>query len=303
MEEFVRRLMAINLFTTTTMFGATFLLSALPLIILVSALASQHVEEGLAEHLGLNARATQIVSQLFRHSAQHSTSAMVLALLVACAGSVGLAQLVQASYEQIFDQSHLRRGNVIRWLLWSLTLCGWLAVDILVNAATRSLGLRGLGVDAVASLAATVAFFWWSMHLLLRGQVPWRRLLVPAVVTAVLWMGLEGLGALYFSSTITSDSRLYGVIGVVFSLLTWFIAIDVVVVVGALAGDVGQSRWHRPASPAVPEPDEPRDEAAPDDRETDPDHPLVLPSTPPEIDSTAPGRGSESADLGVLSGE
>ena len=303
MEEFALRLKAINLFTTTTMFGATFLLSALPLIILVSALASRHVEEGLAEHLGLNARATQIVSQLFRHSAQHSTAAMVLALLVACAGSVGLAQLVQASYEQIFGQSHLRRGNVIRWLLWSLTLCTWLAVDLVLNAATRSLGVGGLGMDAVASLAATVAFFWWSMHLLLRGQVPWRGLLVPAVVTAVFWMGLEGLGALYFSSSITSDSRLYGAIGVVFSLLTWFIAIDVVVVVGALAGDVGRSRWHRTPPAAGTERGEPRDEAAPDEPGTDPDRRPVLPSPPSEIVSLPHERAAGSADLSAMSGE
>jgi membrane protein len=54
----------------------------------------------------------------------------------------------------------------------------------------------------------------------------------------LFWLGLEGFAAIYFSSTITSDSRLYGAVGVVFSLLTWFIAIDAVIVLGAVIGDM-----------------------------------------------------------------
>jgi uncharacterized BrkB/YihY/UPF0761 family membrane protein len=250
-EEFGQRLRGLDLFTTITVFGATFLMSTLPLIILVSALTNRRVEDGLAEHLGLNARAAHVVRQLFQHSPQHSVVAVVLALLIGFAGSIGLAQIVQTGYEQIFDQSHPRGGNLLRWLLWIAALCVWLGFDIVVNATTQGLW-GGWVLDGLAALIASIGFFWWSMHLLLRGQLPWRRLLVPAVVTAVLWVVLEVFGALYFSASITKDSRLYGAIGGVFSLITWFIAIDVVVVVGALAGDVGQSRRHRPRPAAEP---------------------------------------------------
>ena len=264
-EEFGRRLRGLNLFTTITMFGATFLMSTLPLIILVSALASRRVEEGLASHLGLNSQAAHVVRGLFEHSPGSSGVAMALALLIGLAGSLGLAQIVQTGYEQIFDQSHPGRGNLLRWLLWIGALCIWLGVDIVVNAATQGLW-GGWVLDGLVALTATIGFFWWSMHSLLGGQLPWRRLLVPAVVTAVLWVVLEVFGALYFSASITKDSRLYGAIGGVFSLITWFIAIDVVVVVGALAGDVGQSRWRRPR-PAAAEPagqDPPPDDVLPD---------------------------------------
>jgi len=88
-------------------------------------------------------------------------------------------------------------------------------------------------------------FFWWSMHLLLAGQVGWRPLVFPAVLSAVFWLGLEVFSAFYFSSTITSDSNLYGTVGVVFSLLTWFMAIALVVVLGALVGHVWQERLSR----------------------------------------------------------
>jgi len=249
-EDFARRLKALRFITTITMFGATFLLSALPLIILVSAIASRRVEDDLAHHLGLNAHAAQSVRLLFRHPAQQSPFAVTFAVALTLAGTVGVAGLVQTSYEQIFGQPHRHRGNLLRWLLWSLALCAWFAVASAVSALTS--GLPGhLVLDALCVLLASVAFFWWSMHLLLIGRVPWRRLLVPALVTAVFWLVLEIVAALYFSATITSDSRLYGTIGVVFSLLTWFIWIDAVVVLGALAGDVVQSR-RRPAAETAP---------------------------------------------------
>jgi uncharacterized BrkB/YihY/UPF0761 family membrane protein len=45
-----------------------------------------------------------------------------------------------------------------------------------------------------------------------------------------------GLTSVYFSSSVISDSRLYGTIGVVFSLMIWSIAIGAVIVLGAVAG-------------------------------------------------------------------
>jgi membrane protein len=46
----------------------------------------------------------------------------------------------------------------------------------------------------------------------------------------------------YFSSTIISDSRTYGAIGAVFSILTWFIAIGAVIILGAVTGVVWEDR-------------------------------------------------------------
>ena len=39
-----------------------------------------------------------------------------------------------------------------------------------------------------------------------------------------------------------SDSRTYGTIGAVFSILTWFIAIGAVIILGAVAGVVWEDR-------------------------------------------------------------
>jgi membrane protein len=79
---------------------------------------------------------------------------------------------------------------------------------------------------------------------LLAGRVPWSRVLPSAVATAVFWIGLGVFASFYFSATVTSDSKLYGAIGVVFTLVTWFIAIGAVITLGAVVGVVWQDRRH-----------------------------------------------------------
>jgi hypothetical protein len=64
-------------------------------------------------------------------------------------------------------------------------------------------------------------------------------------LTALLWIGLELSSAVHFSAAIISDSRLYGTVGVVFTLLTWFIAIGAVIVPGAAAGATRDQRKGR----------------------------------------------------------
>jgi len=243
-QDMVARLKAVDFFNSITLFGAMFLLSALPLMVLVSSFANRRIEHDLTHHLGLNAQAAAVVEGLFRHSHTRSAAAVLFALLLGFAGTVGVAAMVQGDYEQIFDVRHQRHGNLARLVIWVAGLVAWLFGDGLISAVTRSLP-AGLLLDVLLGLAVTTAFFWWSMHFLLAGAVAWRPLRLPAVVTAVFWTGLEGFAALYFSSTITSDSRLYGTIGVVFSLVTWFIAMAAVVVLGAVTGDVWQQRRSR----------------------------------------------------------
>jgi membrane protein len=87
-----------------------------------------------------------------------------------------------------------------------------------------------------------LAFFWWTMHFLLGGRVAWRRLFRPAVATAALWLVFALFSSLYFSSAVISENKLYGTIGVFFILVTWFIAVSAVLVLGACAGAVWETR-------------------------------------------------------------
>jgi len=235
------RLHDVGFVSSITLFGAMFLLSALPFIILMSSFANRRIEDDLSRHLGLNAQASRIVEQLFSHSHSRATPAVVIAVVLSVVGAAGVAGTLQYDYERIFGTIHHGKGNALRLLIWAGAICGWFMLDALISAGTRPLPAGGV-LNAVIGFVATYVFFWWSMHFLLAGNLPWARLRLPAAVTAALWLALEGLAALYFSSTITSDSRIYGTIGVVFSLLTWFIAIAAVILIGAVTGEVWQQR-------------------------------------------------------------
>ena len=63
-----------------------------------------------------------------------------------------------------------------------------------------------------------------------------------AVATALFWIGMEVVFSIIFSNTVISDNNKYGPIGVVFALMSWLIAIGVVVILGAVAGIVWRDR-------------------------------------------------------------
>ncbi len=83
---------------------------------------------------------------------------------------------------------------------------------------------------------------WIGCCALPSGSSPWRSLLPAAVLTGVLFAVLGIFSELYFSSQVISDSKTYGTIGAVFGILTWFIGIGAVIVLGAVAGNVRNGR-------------------------------------------------------------
>ena len=70
----------------------------------------------------------------------------------------------------------------------------------------------------------------------------WRRARAAAIATGLFWVGLGVLAAVYFSPTMVDDSKIYGTIGVTFTLVTWFIAIGAVLPLG---GGRERAVWER----------------------------------------------------------
>jgi uncharacterized BrkB/YihY/UPF0761 family membrane protein len=110
-------------------------------------------------------------------------------------------------YERVFGQPRRGWRDVPRFVTWAGVLFGVPAAESVISQAVRAGGLVAQGL---VTYARTAAFVWWTMHFLQAGRVPWRRLLPAAVLTALLWIGLEVFSAVYLSSAIISDSRLYG---------------------------------------------------------------------------------------------
>jgi membrane protein len=102
-------------------------------------------------------------------------------------------------------------------ILWIMAVLAVLAFDGVTNRSERHAGFVVLDL---VGMVTTTLFLWWTLHFLLAGRLPWRRLGRPALTSGVLWFGFGLFSSLYFSPVVTSDSHTYGTIGVVFSLLT-----------------------------------------------------------------------------------
>ena len=145
-------------------------------------------------------------------------------------------------YERSFDQVHAKGArNLLRCFVWIAGLAGLLILDGTVSGPLRNRPAGSMVLGLVDFIGLTL-FFWWSIHFLLAGRESWTRTLPAAVATALFWIGLGVFSSIYFSSTIVSDSRLYGTIGVVFTLVTRFIALGAVLTLGAVAGVVWRNR-------------------------------------------------------------
>jgi len=242
-QELLVRVRGLEASTWIVAFAATTLLAVLPLIILLGALADEQIDDDLSRHLGASGEGSRVVAGLFRRSPTHSAAPIVLGLTVALLGTVGLARSVQALYERAFDQPHQGRDSA-RFLVWTAALLAALIAEGTYDGPVRA--AAGVVARDVLSFALTIVFFAWTMHFLLDGRVPWRRVARPALATALLWLGLALFSSVYFSSAIVSEHRLYGQIGVIFVLTSWFIAIGGVLIVGAASGVLWQDRRERP---------------------------------------------------------
>jgi membrane protein len=234
-QAFVRQLGALDFVNTSILFGAALLISVLPFTILLSSLANRRIDNDLSRHIGLDRQGALIVSELFRSSAVHPVTELVVALIFAAAGTMAVAGSLRVIYERVFGLPHRGWQDALRLAAWAGVLFGVLVAESVVSDPVRAV-VGPIGQGLVTS-AGVFGFFWWTMHFLLAGRVRWRRLVRPAILTALCWIALELFSAAYFSTAIVSDSRLYGTIGVVFSLMIWFTAIGIVIVLGAVAGE------------------------------------------------------------------
>ena len=130
----------------------------------------------------------------------------------------------------------------------------WLAGLLAYGAAQAALGhvadrYGGPGLQAVSSLAPATLFWWWTMKILLGKAVAWRALLAPALATGVCWVGLGVFSAHFFSEQIVANRQSYGPIGVVMVIMSWLVAVGVVVHLGSVLGRLYTERRAHPTAP------------------------------------------------------
>ncbi|MFD8755134.1 hypothetical protein ACFV0O_29785 [Kitasatospora sp. NPDC059577] len=235
-ENLWGRLDAVDFLSQAMVLAATLLLCAVPFLLVVSALAGRSAVTGLTARLGLSPQASADVGRLFASSSTTSSAVTGLSWVFFVMGGLAAAVSIQQLYQRVF-QLPKQAWDRLRALVWLAVVVGWLALAALVGHTFHA---SQPVLWWIISVAACVAFWWFTMWFLLGGRVAWRRLLPCAVATGGFWTGMLVVFHFTFSGMVIGNEQEYGPIGVVFTLMSFFIAIGVVIILGASIGMM----WH-----------------------------------------------------------
>ena len=233
------RLVGMDFMNKALVLAGTLLLCVFPFLIVIAALAGRSAASSISSRLGLNQQAAADMGHLFTSSGATSatvtTACFVLLVLFALAG----ASAVQQLYEQIFELDSRGVRDLLRRLIWSGLVVGWLFLSGLVGPWVRA---GGLVLYGIVILVGFTGFWWFAMRFLMGGRITWRRLFPSAVATGLCWLGMVAVFSATFSGMVISSDDRYGPIGIVFDLISYLLAIGVVIILGAATGLAWQER-------------------------------------------------------------
>jgi membrane protein len=247
-----RQLSELRVVNSSLEFAAAFTLGFIPFLIVLSAALGSGLSRVFVIRGGFSARAASDVAMLFTHGRTAHASLPVFGLVLAVVGGAAISQMLQTWYATVFRTKIRGWKAMVRRAEWLAGVSGFVALQLVIVRSIQPLG--GFAAAAGAQFLLAAAFWWWSLHCLLCGQVPWRRLFAAGLATAVCLAGLGVYIAYVMSSSIVSSEAVFGPIGAVFTLITAEIGLAVVVQLGAAIGAaVSQPATdHGPAVPVPP---------------------------------------------------
>src|SRR5450755_2361215 len=178
-QRFLQRLKALDFASRAVLFGSGLLVSLLPFVILLSAFASQRVDDDISQRLGLDHRAAGIVDHLFTSAPATLSVATATSLIFLIAGMLSVASSLQQIYETVFRQDHrglrdlYRLRDLSRLLTWIVVLGVVMVAESLAERPVSAVADGGW-LAPLVTVAITAPFYWWAMHFLLAGRVRWR---------------------------------------------------------------------------------------------------------------------------------
>ncbi|WP_244375310.1 YhjD/YihY/BrkB family envelope integrity protein [Streptomyces ficellus] len=224
------RLTEADFFNHALQLAALALLCFFPMLIVLTEATGRDTATVVIRWLGLTEEAAEAVASLIVPGPGSDTVTVVSGFLMAL-GAMAVAGTLQSWYQVLFDVP----GRGMR----DMTLqVGWLVGLLLFGAAQTALGrlTGGLPLRSLTGFVWAVAFWWGTIWVLLSGAVRWRALLPAALVTSVCWTGLGLFSARYFSESIVANEQRYGPVGVVIIIISWLVAVGVVIHLGAVVG-------------------------------------------------------------------
>jgi membrane protein len=238
-EYLWQRLDAADFMNQAMLLAATLLLCAVPFLLIAAAPAGRSAVTGLTLRLGLNQQAAADMSHLFTSSSATDSAVTGLSWAFFILAGIAAASGIQRLYQQVFGLHPQGARDTLRALIWLALIVGWIFLGTSVGPGFYA---RAPVLWWVVNIPAFIGFWWFTMWFLLAGRVSWRRLYSCAVATGAFWIGMLVVFHFIFSGMVISYDQKYGPIGIIFALMSFFIAIGVVITLGAAVGLMWQDR-------------------------------------------------------------
>ncbi len=160
------------------------------------------------------------------HSLHGHVLALVIGILGAMLGGLGVTQATQNAFARVWAVPHKQRPNFLQSRLRGLALLVGLGVLFIVSTLASGLvtgGLGGAGAKvagiAISLLVDFVLFF--AAFRLLTPSIGTSRLWVGVCVASVLWAIVQAVGGYYVGHVFKHSTSTYGLFGLVIALLVW----------------------------------------------------------------------------------
>jgi membrane protein len=188
-----------------------------------------------------------------------SATALTVGIVGSLYGGLGIAQAGQNAMNVAWGVPRNLRPNPIKARLRSLGILIFLGGGVLATTglsalvtSARSLindlhlGVGGQVVAIVLSVVLNLVLFTVAFRILTVAVVSVRDVLPGAIVAALAWQVLQGLGTYYVGHKLKGSSEIYGTFAVVLGLIAWIYVESVVLVLCAEFNVVVRHRvWPR----------------------------------------------------------
>ncbi|WP_145228996.1 hypothetical protein [Rudaeicoccus suwonensis] len=240
-----RRSQQFDIGTLTLALSAQQVLCTGPLFVAISAVMRRYrsgsVIQTLNDVLGLSGESAREVAELFRTTGRPSMWDLVVGVILCFVFMTGVAATTQRILETVWRQS---RASLVQWwrqLLWATVFLPVLGGGMWLSHAARYWHMSNFWVVTLLSLGTGVGatlFYWWTQHVLLLGQISWRRLLPGSVMIGVMLLIETALAQYIVPGQVIEGVADYGLIGATFVLSVWVMVLSTIVVLGMFLGAV-----------------------------------------------------------------
>ena len=238
-RSIITGLVRIELIDRSMAIAAQAMLALVPMLVVLAAFLPAEFTtlalDRFRELTGLGQAGEQVIAANV-NADQVRAQTGAIGLLITLFSATSFARAVQRMFEKIWDQRHIggllgiRRSSL--WMVgWLLTLQVLAAIGFVLEQVADFGPLRYVLQGAGASL-----LWWWTSRVLLFGRVPWRTLLVGALLTGYALLLYSWGSALVMPTYVASSAAAFGTLGVILAITTWLVGFAGLLVVASVVG-------------------------------------------------------------------